>query len=161
MTRGKGLVTVASQPDSDIICCGTLTKPLPNHSGTFLYTAKQGYFLESPAHSPEAWGEPGKSKLNSSEDRKVASLSQPQASRGFDAAAPLWSFQVRFIRQRVCLLLKVWEQETEISSWTETRWKRLETQLSGRTYTEHVLDKTKREHDKYNLSEGLNKEYFI
>lgn len=54
VTRGKGLVTVASQPDSDIICCGTLTKPLPNHSETFLYAEKQGDFLESPAHSQEA-----------------------------------------------------------------------------------------------------------
>lgn len=54
VTRGKGLVNVASQPDSDIICCGTLTKPLPKHSETFLYAEKQGHFLESPAHSQEA-----------------------------------------------------------------------------------------------------------
>ena len=54
VTRGKGLVTVASQSDSDIICCETLTKPLPTHSETFLYAEKQGDFLESPAHSQEA-----------------------------------------------------------------------------------------------------------
>lgn len=107
VTRGEGLVTAASQPDSDIICCGTLTKPLPNHSEPFLYAAKQGDFLESPAHSKEAWGESGKSKLNSSEDKEVASLTQPQATRGFDVAAPLESLQICFRRQRVCLLLKV------------------------------------------------------
>lgn len=78
VTRGKGFVTLASQPDSDPTCCGTLTELLPNHSETLLSTENRGYFLESPAPSKEARGEPGNGKLNSREDGEAASSSQPQ-----------------------------------------------------------------------------------